>query len=73
MTAKDAKDFARVTGAILLAIAAPIIVAILVGAWTSKESAADHNADIARISSDVQRILDVVCADKQGARACVPR
>lgn len=71
MTAKDAKDFARVTGAILLAIAAPIIVAVLVGAWTSKESASDHNADIARIESSVQRILDVVCADQRATqRAC---
>lgn len=71
MTATDAKNFARATGAILLAIAAPIIVAVLVGAWTSKESTADHNADIARIESNVQRILDVVCDGQRATqRAC---
>lgn len=71
MTVTDAKEFARVAGAILLAIGAPIIVAVLVGAWTSKESAADHNADVARIESSVQRILDVVCADQPPTqRAC---
>lgn len=73
MTTKDAKEFARVTGAILLAIAAPIIVAILVGAWSSKESVQDHNADVARIEQSVQRILDVVCDSRpQPARACKP-
>ena len=33
------------------------------GAWRSKESVTDHNAD-------VQRILDVLCEIKPDARAC---
>lgn len=71
MTASEAKALARITGSVFLALATPILIALLVGAWSSKESVADHNADIARISADVQRILDVVCEGKAvQARAC---
>lgn len=68
MTAGETKSLK-----ILGAIALPLLTALVVGAWASKESAADHNQDVARIESSVQRILDVVCADKPQARACVSR
>lgn len=71
MTATEAKALVRVAGGILAAIAAPILLALLVGAWSGKESTDHHNADIARISTDVQRILDVVCEGRvSAARAC---
>lgn len=67
MTASETK-YAKILGAIAL----PILTALLVGAWASKESVADHTRDVARIETAVQRILDVMCVDKKDARACRP-
>lgn len=71
MTATEAKALARITGSVFLALATPILIALLVGAWSSKESVDDHNKDMARISTDVQRIIDVVCEGRVATvRAC---
>lgn len=70
MTATEAKALVRAAGGILAAIAAPILLALVVGAWRSRESVEDHNRDVARIESSVQRILDVMCEDNTKARAC---
>jgi hypothetical protein len=48
-----------------MSLAAPILVALLMGAWASKESVRDHDADIAAIRTDVQRIIDVLCDGKR--------
>ncbi len=53
-----------------MAVAVPIAVAILLGAWASKESASDHAADIAAIRALQQRTLDVVCIDHPSERPC---
>lgn len=73
MTSTEAKALARITGSVVLALATPILIALVVGAWSSKESVADHNRDVDAIHQDVQRILDVVCIGKTATvRACKP-
>lgn len=68
MTAADVKAW-KIIGAIVL----PLLTALLVGAWASKEAVADHNRDVDAIHQDVQRILDVVCAGQEATlRACRP-
>ncbi len=47
-----------------------MIGALLLGAWSSKESVEAHNRDIAALRTDIQRVLDVVCEDRPTARAC---
>lgn len=56
--------------AILITVGGAVILLVLTGAWSSKENAADHRADIDAVRGDIQRVLDVVCMDKPTARPC---
>ena len=56
-----------------------IAMAILTGAWSSKESTDDHKTDntlirteIIGLRSDIQRIRDLICVDKPSAPQCRP-
>lgn len=47
-----------------------VLLLILTGAWSSKESVVDHQADMQTIRAWQQRVLDVVCLDHPQARQC---
>jgi len=62
--------------AIVIGAGTALLVAVLSGAWTSKESKADHDLDVAKVRAEqndtralVQRVLDAIC-EKQPTRAC---
>ncbi len=57
---------------IAVAIAVPVTVAIILGAWSSLETKAAHDADIAVIKELQQRTLDASCLDHKDARVCKP-
>jgi hypothetical protein len=47
-------------------------LALFTGAWSGKESAADHRSDVQALRSDIRRVLDVVCVDHPSAPQCKP-
>lgn len=62
--------------ALLIGAGTIILGAVCLGAWSLKESKADHDQDIAKAKAEqsetralVQRVLDVMC-ERQQARAC---
>lgn len=61
----------HITGGVVT-IVALILVAILTGAWSAKESTSAHTADVQAIRSDVQRLKDVICLDHPNAPQCKP-
>lgn len=59
----------------LLGVVGTIGIAVLTGAWSSKEDTVAHQADIAAVVQMTQRTLDVVCDQAltktvRTARAC---
>ena len=61
---------------ILIGAGTAILIAALSGAWSSKESKADHDLDVAKVRAEqsetralVQRVLDAIC-EKNPTRAC---
>lgn len=68
---------------VAVAVAVPVAVAILLGAWSSLETKASHDADIAAVKAahDVdiaiikelqQRTLDASCIGHADQRVCKP-
>lgn len=60
------------------------LLAVLTGAWSGKETTADHRADIVAVRSErfadsasldkkITRILDIVCTDHPTAQQCPAR
>lgn len=58
----SAKTRDQLTGAALTLLVG-LLLSVTIGAWTSKETVAGHNADI-------NRLMDVLCEIKPNARAC---
>jgi hypothetical protein len=63
--------------AILIGAGTALLIAIATGAWSLKESTANHDRDIASVKAEqsetralVQRVLDAVCEKNPGARTC---
>lgn len=54
----------------VLTLAGTLALTILTGAWSGKESSADHNTDIHAVRADIRRVLDVVCTDHPNAPQC---
>lgn len=57
---------------VAVAVAVPVAVAILLGAWSSLETKASHDADIAIIKELQQRTLDASCIGHADQRVCKP-
>ncbi len=57
----------------LVTFIASLLLVALTGAWSSKESVKDHEADISAIRADIARTLDVLCEIKPTARRCHER
>jgi len=69
MTARQQRLVDAVVGGVVTVLATALL-AFATGAWSGKESVDHHNADIAAIRAEVQRIRDVVCLDHPVAPQC---
>lgn len=47
-----------------------LVLMLATGAWTAKENAVDHRADVAAVRAEIRRVLDVVCLDHPAAPQC---
>ena len=56
----------------LVGLIGTALFALFTGAWSGKETVADHKADINSISAELTRIRDVVCLDHRYAPQCQP-
>jgi hypothetical protein len=63
--------------AILVGAGTALLIAVASAAWSSKESKAGHDLDVARVRAEqsetralVQRVLDAICEKNPGARTC---
>lgn len=58
---------------LVLSLVTVFLIWLLTTAWTAKEDATHHEADIQAVRGDIQRVLDVVCLSApQAARQCKP-
>lgn len=55
---------------VIVGLTIALSAATLLGAWTSKESVADHKADVQAIHADFRRVLDLLCDDHPLAQQC---
>lgn len=70
MTSQQKERLAdRLVGAFFALIGA-LILAMATGAWTGKENAVDHKADIQAVRADILRVLDAVCAQTPNIPQC---
>lgn len=55
----------------IMALLMGILLAVVTGAWSLKESKADHDTDYLRLESKLDRVLDIACdATRQAPHAC---
>ena len=59
----------RLIGA-FIALVGALILAATTGAWSGKESVADHRSDIQAVRADILRVLDAVCAQTPNIPQC---
>lgn len=69
MTARQQRLVDAVVGGIVTVFLTGLL-AFFTGAWSGKESVDHHNADIAAIRAEVQRIRDVVCLGHMDVPQC---
>jgi hypothetical protein len=54
----------------VIALAGSLALILLTGAWSAKENASDHKADIQAVNANIRRVLDVVCAPQPTIPQC---
>jgi hypothetical protein len=69
MTTNQARIREHVVNA-FITMAATLFLAFGTGLWASKESVAAHAADMQRVNTTLERILDVLCQGDDKPRAC---
>jgi hypothetical protein len=54
----------------LITITGTLFLALATGAWSSKETTADHRADIQQLDAKITRVLDAVCYGRTEISVC---